>query len=298
MKRICNFIIALMSVVCMPSHIAATEQIAKHVVFIGLDGWAANTFEQSNIPVLKKLASEGALSLSKRSVLPSASAINWASIFMGVPTEVHGYLQWGSKSPELTQPEGAVKEHGILPTIFQVARQQHPNANLALFAEWDGIKHLVDTLALNHFEEPKLEEMVSRSSEYIIRHKPELIAIVFDRPDHPGHDSGWGSPEYYEMMTKVDSYIGEIVDAVAKAGIYDQTVFVITGDHGGIDTRHGGTTMDEMLSPFIISGRGIKHAYKIPELIMSPDITPTIAHILGLIPDNIWTGRAPLSVFK
>ena len=275
----------------------ATDNVAGHVVFIGLDGWAANTYEKSDMPTVKKLAAEGALTLSKRSVLPSSSAINWASIFMGVPTEVHGYLQWGSKTPELEQPAGAVKKNGILPTIFQVARNENPDANLALFAEWDGIKHLVDTLSLNHFEQPTLENITQRACDYIRANRPELIAVVFDRPDHPGHDTGWGSAEYYGMMTYLDSCIARIVKAVEEAGIIDDTVFVITADHGGLDKNHGGTSMSEMLSPLVVWGKGIKHGYQIPELVMSTDITPLMAHILGLTPDTIWRGRVPYSIF-
>lgn len=276
----------------------AAKPVARHVVFIGLDGWAANTYEKSEMPNVKALADKGAITLSKRSVLPSVSAVNWASIFMGVPTEVHGYLHWGSQTPELEQPQGAVRKNGIMPTIFQAARNQHPDANLALFAEWDGIKHLVDTLSLDHFEKSGLDDIAARAGDYIRANKPEIIAIVFDRPDHPGHDNGWGSPEYYDMMKRVDSYIADIVNAVDQAGILDNTVFILTADHGGIEKRHGGTTMSEMLSPFIISGKGVKSGQKISDLVMSTDITPTIAHILGLKPEKIWTGHVPLSAFK
>lgn len=277
---------------------SAKRRKARHVVFIGLDGWAANTYEKSVMPTVKQLAADGALTLSKRSVLPSASAINWASIFMGVPTEVHGYLTWGSQRPDMQQPDGAVKKHGIMPTIFQAIRNQHPEANLALFAEWNGIKHLVDTLSLDHFEQPQLAEMAPKASAYIREHKPELIAVVFDRPDHPGHDNGWGSKKYYEMMTTVDGYIAEIVKAVSDAGIADETVFVITADHGGIETRHGGTSMDEMLSPLVISGANVMPGRSITQLVMSPDITPTIAYILGIEPEEIWTGRPVVSAFS
>lgn len=295
---IMRIVAACVAAMCVWMSASAGEPVAGHVVFIGLDGWAANTYDTSDMPVVKKLASDGAMTLDKRSVLPSSSAINWASIFMGVPPEVHGYLQWGSKSPELEQPKGAVKEHGIMPTIFQAVRRQHPGANLALFAEWDGIKHLVDSLALDHFEEPALENMAAVSGEYIRKNKPELIAIIFDRPDHPGHDTGWGSPEYYDMMTRVDAYVGDIVRAVEDAGMLDDTVFVITADHGGIDNHHGGISMSEMLSPMIIVGKGIKQGHRIHELVMSPDLTPIMAHILGIDPEPIWTGRVPMSAFK
>ena len=74
---------------------------AKHVVFIGLDGWGAYSLPKADMPNVKKLMEDGAYTLKKRSALPSSSAINWASMFMGAGPELHGYTEWGSKTPEL-----------------------------------------------------------------------------------------------------------------------------------------------------------------------------------------------------
>ena len=74
---------------------------AKHVVFIGLDGWGAYSLPKADMPNVKKLMEDGSYTLKKRSALPSSSAINWASMFMGAGPELHGYTEWGSKTPEL-----------------------------------------------------------------------------------------------------------------------------------------------------------------------------------------------------
>ena len=68
---------------------------AKHVVLIGLDGWGAYSVPKADIPTIKQLMADGAYTLEKRSALPSSSAINWASMFMGAGPELHGYTQWG-----------------------------------------------------------------------------------------------------------------------------------------------------------------------------------------------------------
>lgn len=277
---------------------AATTKKAGHVVFIGLDGWAANTYGQSDMPFVKQLASEGAMTLEKRSVLPSSSAVNWASIFMGVGPEIHGYLQWGSQTPELEQPSGATAVNNTFPTVFQLARLQHPQARLALMAEWGGIKHLVDTLSLDHFEEPGPDIIAARAADYIKANRPELMAIVFDRPDHPGHDNGWGSPEYYETMTRLDSCIAVIYKAIEDAGIADDTIVIITADHGGKNKDHGGTSMSEMLSPLIIHGPGVRKGTTITDLVMSYDVAPTIARILGLTTPHLWRGRPIIQAFE
>lgn len=66
---------------------------AKHVVLIGLDGWGAYSVPKADIPTIKQLMADGAYTLEKRSALPSSSAINWASMFMGAGPELHGYTQ-------------------------------------------------------------------------------------------------------------------------------------------------------------------------------------------------------------
>jgi len=273
-------------------------RLAKHVVFIGLDGWAANTFHKSDMPFVKNLAEEGAISMEKRAVLPSASAINWATIFMGVGSDVHGYLTWGSKTPDMRQPSGVVEKNGIFPTIFQIARDQHPKANLAVFASWDVIKHLVDSLSLDTFGSYPDRDMVSRTVEYLNANKPELMAVIFDDPDHTGHQHGWGSAEYYETMRRLDGYIADIFKGLEEAGMIDDTMVIITGDHGGIDKGHGSTSMSEVESPIVIWGKGVKKGTEITDMVMGYDVAPTIARALGLKTPAQWRGKAITRALK
>ena len=58
---------------CTPSFGAKWR--AKHVVFIGLDGWGAYSMEKANMPTVKQLMKDGSYTLEKRSVLPSSSAV-------------------------------------------------------------------------------------------------------------------------------------------------------------------------------------------------------------------------------
>lgn len=294
MKRFITFIASILAV----SAIYAATPIARHVVLIGLDGWASSTFDSSEIPFIKKLASEGAFSKEKRAVLESSSAINWASIFMGAGPEVHGYLQWGSQTPEMKQPTGVVTANGIFPTVFQLARTQHPKSNLAAFYEWDGIKHLVDTLSLNTYSQHQDEDLAEVFSAYFKKYRPELTAVIFNSPDSEGHGIGWGSKEYLEMMNSVDGYIAAIFDGLRKAGMLDDTVVIITSDHGGQEKHHGGTSMDEVESPIIIWGKGVAGGKKITDMVVSYDVAATIAHVLGLEMPQSWRGRPIKQAFE
>ena len=276
------------------------EPIANHVILIGLDGWGAYSFDKADMPNVKNMMKEGSYTLSKRSVLPSSSAVNWASMYMGAGPELHGYTQWGSRVPEL--PSRVVDEDGIFPTVFGLLRQQCPESVIANIAEWDGIRYVCDTLALNFdkviVDKPLNQTTTATVSDYIKSAKPTLLNIVYDEPDHVGHQQGHDTEEYYAKLHELDTYIGEIVQATKDAGIYDDTIFIVTADHGGIEKGHGGKTMQEMETPFIIVGKGIRKGHEITESMMQFDIAPTIAYIFGLETPQVWIGRPVMSVFK
>ena len=112
-----------------------------------------------------------------------------------------------------------------------------------------------------------------------------------------GHDKGWYTDDYYSFETILDRCIAQVVEAVKEAGIFDDTIFVLTADHGGINKGHGGMTLDEMLSPFIVYGKGVKRGFEITDAMMQYDVPATIAYILGLETPQAWVGRPMLSIF-
>ena len=262
---------------------------AKHVVFIGLDGWGAYSLPKADMPNVKKLMEDGAYTLKKRSALPSSSAINWASMFMGA-------------GPEL--PSRVLNKNGIFPTVFQLLRDARPEAEIGCLYEWEGIKYLVDTLSLSYHyhvadcnKTPK--ELGNMASSYIKEKHPALVAICYDGPDHTGHTAGHDTPEYYEKLKELDMYVGQIVQAVKDAGMLDDTIFILTSDHGGIDKGHGGKTMQEMETAFITSGKNIKKGLRFDDVsMMQYDVASTIARIFHLEQPQVWIGRPMEIVFK
>lgn len=297
MKKTFLFLIAAFSFLLSGQ---AAEK-AKHVVLIGLDGWGAYSVSKAEIPNIRKMMNEGCYTLKKRSALPSSSAINWASMFMGAGPELHGYTQWGSKVPEL--PSREVTENGIFPTIFYLLHKARPEAEIGCLYEWEGIKYLADTLALDyHAQAPDYnkhpEALCGMAEKYIKEKTPVLLAVCFDNPDHVGHAAGHDTPEYYAKLNELDTYVARIVQAVKDTGMFDNTIFIITADHGGINKGHGGKTMQEMETPFIICGKNVKKGGEFSESMMQYDVASTIAYIFGLKQPQVWIGRPMKQVFK
>ena len=81
MKKL--LILAFLLLGCFSMASYAAKPKAKHVVYIGLDGWGSYSMPKANMPTVKSLMETGCYTMQKRTVLPSSSAVNWASMFMG-----------------------------------------------------------------------------------------------------------------------------------------------------------------------------------------------------------------------
>lgn len=301
---VCLFSLSLLS--CATGRNSMGKKIKngpKHVVLIGFDGLSAHAVksDEARMPVFKKLMEQGAGTLENRSVLPSSSAVNWASMFMGAGPELHGYTEWGSARPDL--PPRVLTDNGMFPDIYYLLRKARPEAELGFFYEWGGMRRLVDTLSVSRLEPLALsagdtEQAVAGVTAYIREKKPLFCSVIFGEPDGVGHGIGWESPEYFAMLAHLDRALGRIVQAVDDAGMTDETVFILAADHGGIRKGHGGKTMEEMQTAIVFSGKGVKAGYRIPESTMVFDIAGTVAWLFGLEAPQVWLARPIKSAFE
>ena len=296
-----KLVILLIAIATISIQIQA-QPLAKHVILIGLDGWAAHDFDKvrHNIPDIRSLIENESCKMHKRSVLPSDSGVNWASMFMGAGPEMHGYTTWNSKKHDLVS--SITNKNGIFPTIFSIIREQYPNAETGCTFEWDGIKYVIDTLAISHVHfftegwEP-VEKNCDHIVKYITESKPMFYAACFDGPDGPGHKYGWYSDGYYEYLARVDKCVGRIIQDLKDAGIYDDTIIVVTGDHGGHDHGHGSLAMEDMESPLLFFGRNVRSGYTYTDPIAQYDVAASIAYILDLKMPEAWRGKPVKQVF-
>ncbi|MDR0825358.1 MAG: alkaline phosphatase [Prevotella sp.] len=270
---------------------AAPASNVKHVILIGCDGFGAYAYEKADMPNLKKLAENGVWSTKVRTVLPSSSAVNWASILMGASPTLHGYTEWDSKTPEI--PSVITGKYGKFPSIYTLLKEQNPRSKTAAIYSWEGIgylieKELVDFVIPTHSN----EDLTADTAAYIIKtEKPTFTFIHFDEPDHTGHGTGHDTPAYYDVLKKVDERIGKIVQAVKDAGIEKETVIMVVADHGGIDKGHGGKSLQEVQAPLVICGRGMKKGHELESVIVNYDHAATIARVFGLKRPQAWRGQ-------
>ncbi|PVD52922.1 alkaline phosphatase [Terrimonas sp.] len=277
----------------------AQHQKVKHVVLIGCDGLGAYALPDADMPELKKLMLNGAWSLQARSVLPSSSAVNWASMLMGAGPTVTGYTEWDSKTPEI--PSAVKGPYNIFPGIFGILKQQKAGERSAVIYNWGGIGYLFERAAVDiivHNNQSGGDFFADTAAIIIKTQKPTLTFLHLSEPDGVGHNIGHGTEAYYEELKRVDRRIGRVVNAIKEAGIENETIIIVTSDHGGKGKGHGGKSLDEIQIPWIISGVGIKRGHKINDIIITYDTAATIAYILGLKTPQPWRGKAVTDAFK
>lgn len=290
-------IIAL-CILCLSFQIEAQVKKVKHIVLIGCDGFGAYSIPEAKMPNLKKMMQEGAWSLKARSVLPSSSAVNWASMIMGAGPTEHGYTEWGSATPEI--PSAVVTQYGLFPTIFSVIREQRASAKTSVVYSWGGIGPLIEKEAIDFVVSGNGDDdfTTAKTVEVIKKEKPLLTFIHLNEPDHTGHELGHDTPAYYQQLEKVDGRIGKVLQAIKDAEIEDETIVILTADHGGVGTGHGGKSLTEVQIPWVISGPSVKKNHEIKDVIITYDTAATIAWILGLKSPQSWRGKAVLDSFK
>ena len=289
----------LLIIFCFHAFTISAQSSPKiHVVVFGVDGMSPDGVRHARTPHMHRMMQEGAYTLHARSVLPTSSSPNWASMISGAGPEQHGVTanSWERNDDGIAPV--AVGDEGIFPTIFSVVRHGKPDAEIGVIHDWDGLARLVETTKVNyisHQEGPY--HTVSEAANYIHTKKPDFLFLHLDNVDDAGHGSGHGSAQYYAAVELADSLLGVVIEAYKKAGMYDHTIFIITADHGGIGYGHGGESMAEMEIPLIISGAGIKKGYEIKGPVYQYDNAATVAYIWKLPVPTAWIGRPVKSAF-
>lgn len=271
----------------------------KHVVVIGFDGLSPDGLLHANTPTFDRLIREGASTMHARSVLPSSSSPNWASMIMGAGPEQHGITSNAWEKDNLTLPAITQSEEFIFPTIFGLIDKQRDSAEIGAIYHWGGFGRLFEKSAVDYDCHPKTEEETAATfSTYFSNNNPDFTFVHFDHVDHAGHEYGHGTAEYYASVEKADSLLRVVMESIENGKDANNTVVIISSDHGGVGKGHGGESLQEMEIPFIVWGKRIKKGYKIKYPVYQYDNAATVAYAFGLRVPRAWIGKPVLEAFE
>ncbi len=125
---------------------------------------------------------------------------------------------------------------------------------------------------------------------------PTALWVYLHQPDAGGHRYGFSPkvPEYMQAIENVDRHVGRMVEAIRSRPGYDEEdwLIVMTTDHGGYGTRHGGGhDIPEILTGFLLVSGDAAHHRISPEQTFIVDAVPTVLKHLGIEPDPGLDGR-------
>lgn len=269
----------------------------KHVVILGVDG-AGSFFSKTDTPNMDAIFADGAITYKGITESPSISAECWASLMHGVNANVHGIT---------ANAQGSYPIDSDYPSFFRVVRESDPDAELGSYTTWNTINNLIveDGIGVTKVGWSGTDaDLTDRICAYVESASPDVLFVQFDNVDAAGHTYGFGSDEHLKKITETDVLIGRIYDSYATAGIIDETLFIVTTDHGGTRVpsgdylgNHGGETPEEKLITFAAKGKTVVKSGEIEGLEIR-DTAAIVLYALGYEQPASWTARVPSGLFE
>lgn len=261
----------------------------RRVIVLGIDG-AGAFVREAETPYIDVLLVDGVQTHGAQTVFPSNSGECWGSLLHGVTPERH-------QSHLCIQQKLNFPACSPVPSLFEMLRTARPGSKMASFVSWKPIQSgiIEDPPDVDKFTAPD-EELVPAIAAYI-RANPDLqlLFVQLDDVDAAGHRHGYGSPAHLQAISRADRQIGEIGRALLEAGMLDDSLIIVTTDHGGggMDPyEHGSNDPLDMTIFWGCRGPGVRSATDLSHLSIM-DTAAVAAHALGLPIPRDWDGKLP-----
>jgi predicted AlkP superfamily pyrophosphatase or phosphodiesterase len=228
------------------------------VILIGIDG-LGRFFNYDNAPNLMKFIKNG-YCIDVNAVYPTDSAENWGSILLGVSPNMHNL-----KLENLNK----CYNNSDYPSLFKIIKENYKEAIVGAYVSWKPILSgmIENTVGMTKYS-PTIDESVlskfwmhtshyflndpiydSYTSIRVIKYIQEnknlkFLFIHLVDLDEVGHICGFGSHKFNQKLKKIDEFIRVIIKSVNDS--CKNPLILITTDHGGLGTKHGGNSNQEM----------------------------------------------------
>ena len=227
-------------------------QTTKKVLLIGIDGCRADALELANTPTIDNLIVNGVYSPDALNDDITISGPGWSAILCGVWSNKHLSIDNSFVGADYTN----------YPPLLKRIEDFDANLHTVSICNWNPINDYI----VQNYADYKLNvssdlEVSNEAISYISSNNPDMIFLHFDDVDHAGHAHGF-SPnvnQYISAIEGVDNLITPIIQSITLRPNYvnEDWLVLITTDHGGLGTSHGGNSIEEENVFVIASGNSI-----------------------------------------
>lgn len=262
-----------------PTVIPTTAPSTRRVVIVSIDGLRPDAIEPAQMTHLAALMQNGAFSLSAQTVFPSVTLAAHASMLSGLCPSKHGIL-WNEYLPEL----GYLQDTGLFDLAHAAGLQT------VMYVGVQKLSQVIKPASLDRFV--FIDDHDAALMGSVVANFPQDFGILFIHllaTDVAGHDSGWMSQHQLNTIHLADEALGMLLATLDTRNLREETLIIVTSDHGGYGREHGTDVREDMTIPWVVAGPGIS-----PKTLASPvhtmDTAATAAFALGLPIPTEWDG--------
>lgn len=269
-----------------PAPHVSSPKGASRVLILTIDGLRPDAILAAPMPNLLKLMESSAHTLNAQTVFPSSTLPAHASMLTGTCPSKHG-VYWNDYLPALGYALGTdlfdlTHAYG-LQTVMHVGKEK--------------LRQLTEPSSLDVFTYVNDRDLVV--TQRLLDDFPQdfgLLFVHFPLVDGMGHVYGWMSWQQLSVAFRADEALGLILAELDARGLRDETLVIVTSDHGGHDTTHGSSLPSDMTIPWIASGPGIQPKVLTTQ-VHTMDTAATAAFVLGLPLPPEWDGAPVYEAF-
>lgn len=253
--------------------------LARRVLILSIDGLRPEAISLAPMPNLISLMQSGAYTLSAQTIFPSSTLPAHTSMLSGLCPSKHG-VNWNDYLPE--------KGYANVTDIFDIAHAA--GLQTVMFVGKEKLRQITEPSSTDIFEYINDRDLVI--AERLIANFPAdfgLMFVHFPATDWMGHEYGWLSGEQLSVVYRADQALGSLLAELDARGLREQTLIIVTADHGGRGTSHGSSLPEDMTIPWVAAGAGIRST-QLTSQVYTMDTAATAAYALGLSIPAEWDG--------
>jgi arylsulfatase A-like enzyme len=248
-----------------PQAAAHANARARRAIIISIDGLRPDVLLRANAPRMREMMHDGSFTFWARSTAVSITLPTHVSMLTGVEPQVHG-IHWNAGLP-LAEPV-----YPKVSTIFELATKAgYTTGAVAGKSKFDvlGKPGTIDHAYWPDEAKSDDADVAANAQQMLRSHRPEVFFVHFPGVDNVGHKIGWGTPAQLAAVAEADACVGAIRDTLAELKLAEQTLIILTADHGGAGRTHGADDFRSRHIPWIAVGPGVRRNY---DLTMNRDL--------------------------